>query len=362
MKKIAISIISLTIFITAQNVHPFMHGKMDNQKLHNSSNSEIPKFLKKILRDNGGTIEVLATIPSGEYGGNPVGMVLTSYGALIVTDYQNNKLWSISKNGTVSLYAGSGTSGIVEGYGELAQFHAPVGLAINNDTIYVANQLGNVISKIYPDKYVQVFAGDPESGYVDATGLDARFNRPTFLAMDTEGNLFVTDQTNNRIRKITSSGAVSTFLGNGANAIANGTGLSASIELPFGIEIDNKNNLYVSHTSVNRTGLIQKISPDSVMTTYYDLGTGIFGDMSIDSKGNLYAPEFSVYHNIYKISPDSSIIKIAGNDANDSERGGEPFNTSFSFPYSVLVHPLDDRILYVSDYGCLLYTSPSPRD
>ena len=357
MKKIAILIISLTVFINAQDIHPTIHGNVNIKKLHNSSNSEIPKLIKKMLMDNGGTVESFAKIPDTDGSPSPVGMVITSDGTIIVSSYETHKLFSITSDGSVSVYAGSGNSGIAEGYGELADFISPAGLAIKEDTIYVANQNGNVISKIYPDKYVQVFAGDPESGYTDATGLAARFNRPTYLAMDTNGNLFVTDQMNNRIRKITPAGVVTTFLGDGTAENKNGTGLSARIGFPFGIESDSDNNLYVASwgsVDVLDGGTIRKITPDSVMSTYYDIGEAyaLFGGMSFDSKGNLYAPEVSAYHNIYKISPDSSIIKVAGTDAaGTTERGGGAFNTSFANPYSVLVDPNNDRIVYVSDYG-----------
>jgi hypothetical protein len=140
MKKIAILIISLTVFINAQDIHPTIHGDVNIKKLHNSSNSEIPKLIKKMLMDNGGTVESFAKIPDTDGSPSPVGMVITSDGTIIVSSYETHKLFSITSDGSVSVYAGSGNSGIAEGYGELADFISPAGLAIKEDTIYVANQ------------------------------------------------------------------------------------------------------------------------------------------------------------------------------------------------------------------------------
>ena len=149
------------------------------------------------------------------------------------------------------------------------------------------------------------------SGYTNATGTAARFNQPQAVVEDASGNLYIADALNNAIRKITNTGVVTTFAGSttGASGFTNGTGTAALFNAPTGLAIDGSGNLYVSD---NGNGAIRKITSTAVVTTFYST-TGTFGPtgLSFDASGNLLVALQTANH-IVKISPSGVLTSFAG--------------------------------------------------
>jgi hypothetical protein len=111
--------------------------------------------------------------------------------------------------------AGNGTAGLLDGSGAVALFNSPTGLVINTaGNILIADATNQKIRMMTPDGTVSTLAGSI-GGFRDGTLTTARFNAPTSLAVDPSGNIYVADQINQRIRKITPAGAVSTIAGDG---------------------------------------------------------------------------------------------------------------------------------------------------
>src|SRR4030095_10761193 len=163
----------------------------------------------------------------------------------------------------VSTIAGDGSPVLRDG--RQSGFSDPFGVAVAADgTIYVADAgESNRIRKISPDGNVTTLAGGGE-GFADGTGASASFNTPSALALGHDGNLYVADTGNNRIRKITPEGVVSTVAGNGTAGYADGPGSQAQFDGPIGVAVDTKGNIYVADTYNDR---IRKISSDGVVTT-----------------------------------------------------------------------------------------------
>src|SRR6202008_1140776 len=118
----------------------------------------------------------------------------------------------------VSTVAGSGSPGSVDGTGSGGELTFPTGVTFDAaGNLVVAAQVNHHIRKITPASVVTTFAGSGSMGSSDGTGIAAPFDSPTGVAFDSAGNLFVADQGNNKIRKITPAGVVSTFAGSGSD-------------------------------------------------------------------------------------------------------------------------------------------------
>ena len=201
--------------------------------------------------------------------------------------------------GYVTTLAGSGTAGYADGTGTAAQFNTSYGVAVDTSgTIYIADSNNNRIRKITPGGVVTTLAGSGTASYADGTGTAAQFNDPTGIAVDTSGTVYVADLYNNRIRKITSGGVVTTLAGSGTAGSLNGTGTSAQFNGPYGITTDSSSNIYVGDMLNN---IIRKITPGGVVTTLAGSGTNgsingtgtsaqfnYPGGVAIDSNGTIY--------------------------------------------------------------------------
>ncbi len=236
----------------------------------------------------------------------PGGIVVGSDGTVTVADTANATIRRITPAGVVTTLAGSAsTRGNADGTGTAATFSNPLGLAQDTaGNIYVADSMNHTIRKIAAGGVVTTVAGTAgSSGAIDGTGAAARFNLPTGVAVDGAGNLYVTDATNNLIRKITPAGVVSTLAGlAGVSGSADGTGMDALFNNPSGLTVDGAGNVYVADTG---NSVIRKITPAGAVSTVAGLagiaglmdGSGVNGWLSqpktltIDTAGNLYVAD-----------------------------------------------------------------------
>jgi len=168
----------------------------------------------------------------------------------------------------LALFAGSmGGAGSTDGVGADARFNAPVNVAIDAaGNVYVGDAGNHTIRKISPAGAVSTLAGAAgQSGSADGTGTQARFSRPTGIATDSAGSVYVADTGNHTIRRITATGVVSTLAGAaGVAGSADGGGAAARLNSPKGVAADAAGNVYVADTG-NYT--IRRITPAGLVTT-----------------------------------------------------------------------------------------------
>ncbi|MFC1226693.1 DUF6443 domain-containing protein [Pedobacter sp. BG31] len=234
--------------------------------------------------NTGGTVPVAvqATTMSGSNTlNNPLGTANDGQGNVYVADAGNQRVLKITATGGVSTLAGSGSQGSADGTGTAASFRHPSALTSDAaGNVYVSDQQNHRIRKITPGGVVSTLAGSGSAGYADGNGTSASFNSPIGLALDGQGNLYVADYSNHRIRKIElSTGNVSTYAGNGAAGFADGTASSASFRNPMGLCADGQGNLYVADR-LNHA--VRKIAANGTVSTL--AGNGIAG--YADGTGN----------------------------------------------------------------------------
>lgn len=194
---------------------------------------------------------------------------------LIVVDRSNNKIRKIA-NGQVTTIAGTGALGSVNGVATSSTFRYPDGAVVASDgTIYISDQSNHKIRKFTTDGMVSNFVGTNTAGYVDGNGTNARFNYPAAMAIDTQDNLYVADWGNHCIRKITPTGDVTTYAGiGGVSGDLDGNTTIAKFNGPTGLCLDNFGNVYVADYSNHK---IRKIDVLGNVITF--VGTGIAGNV-----------------------------------------------------------------------------------
>jgi sugar lactone lactonase YvrE len=190
----------------------------------------------------------------------------------------------VTPGGAVSIFAGAvGNAGSADGTGSAARFNQPGGLALDaSGNLFVADTGNALIRKITSTGVVTTLAGDATArGNVDGNGSAARFNHPVGLAIDSAGILYVADTFTDTVRKITPGGAVSTLAGtNALTGSADGSGAAARFNNPSGVAVDANGAVFVADTGNNT---IRKISADGTVTTLAGL-PGVAG--STDGTGS----------------------------------------------------------------------------
>jgi len=196
---------------------------------------------------------------------SPLGVAVDGSGNVYVADYGNNLIRKVTQAGSVNTLAGSGAKGAHDGLDTVASFNLPEALAVDAaGNVYVADNGNDLIRKITPAGQVSTFAGSGQPGKSDGAGGAASFNSPFGIAVDAAGNVYVADSGNNLIRMITPGGVVTTIAGSGSKGAKDGAGRAASFNTPSGIAVDKSGNIYVADENNN---LIRKISPGGAVTT-----------------------------------------------------------------------------------------------
>lgn len=274
---------------------------------------------------------------------SPYGLAIDMAGNVYVADTGNHRVRKIDAMGNVTTLAGGGTvggvaSGHADGQGTAATFSTPTGVAVDaSGNVYVADYFNHLIRKIDPRGNVTTLAGGGAvggigAGYADGKGSAATFDGPTGVAVDTAGNVYVTDYFNNLIRRVDTTGNVTTLAGGGGlggneAGHADGQASAATFDGPTGVAVDVVGNVYVSDYFNNS---IRKISPDGRVTTLAGGGSG-GGDsghadgpgsaatfagpngLAVDGLGNIYVADTQNYL-IRKVDTNGNVSTLPTGD------------------------------------------------
>ncbi|HET7536339.1 MAG TPA: hypothetical protein VFJ90_07790, partial [Candidatus Didemnitutus sp.] len=295
----------------------------------------------------------------------PRGVAVDSGGNVYVADYFSNTIRKITSAGVVTTLAGkAGTAGSADGTGTDATFNTPAAVAADSSgNVYVADQVNHTIRKITSGGVVTTLAGSPgAAGSADGTGAAARFFAPSGICADSSGNLYVTDYYNHTVRKVTSAGVVTTIAGTGGvHGSIDGTGVAlypSTFFNPSSLVVDGSGNIYIADTG---NQVIRKMSVSGAVTTFAGrVGIPGFIDgtsttatfygpsgVTIGMAGNVYVTDSSA-HTIRQISPTGAVTTFAGSPGGIGSADGNGSAATFDTPNNIAADSIGN--LYVADY------------
>lgn len=286
---------------------------------------------------------------------NPEGVAIDSKGNILVADRSNHRIRKITPEGLVSTLAGTGRVGRADGLAAEASFNSPWKIAVDqHDNVIVADRSNHLIRKISAAGIVTTLAGTGAGGYQDGAALSASFDYPQDVEVDAQGNIYIVDYTNNRIRRLDTQGMVITLAG-GVSGYADGMGTEARFNRPSGIVMDAQGNLLVADRNNHR---IRKITPDGLVSTLAGNGEKGLADselleasfsepfgVSVDRSGNIYVADLAS-NAIRKITIYGEVVTIAGN-GNAGAQNGTGTQATFRSPTDVVVSA--NGVVYIAD-------------
>ncbi len=289
-------------------------------------------------------------------------------GNYYIADQTNNVIRKVNTSGIISTFAGNGIGGYSGDGGQAtaAEFTAPFGIAFDaNGNMYIGDTYNNRVRKINTSGIISTFAGNGINGFTGDGGqaTAAEIFNPMDVTFDANGNLYIADQTNNVVRKVNTSGVISTYAGNGAAGFSGDGGQAylAEMTAPTAMAVDGAGNLYISdqqnyvirmvdlsqniHTIAGKHGF-QGYSGDGGPATAAELWNP-FG-LAFDTHGNLFVSDGNSA--VRMINTSGTISTFAGNmNGGYSGDGGPATAADLSNPTGVAFDGGGN--LYIADGG-----------
>ena len=287
---------------------------------------------------------------------NPIGVTVDGSGNVYIVDSWNGLIRKVTTAGIISTVAGIGTIGYTGDGGPAtsAKMHYPFAVAIDGSgNMYISDQYNQVIRKVNTSGIISTIAGNDTAGYSGDGGVatSAKLNYPGGVAVDGSGNVYFSDNNNNRIRKVNTSGIISTIAGNGTAGYSGDGSAATTAEFnsPTALAIDGSGNIFIADENNNR---IRKINTSGIISTVAGNGTsGFTGDgstatsaelsspsgIAVDGTGNLFITDRNNYR-IRKVNTSGTINTIAGTSLTGySGDGGLATSGELNSPWGVAV-------------------------
>ena len=296
----------------------------------------------------------------------PFGLAVDTLGNLFIADRSNNRIRKIAPNGIITTVAGNGSGGFAGDAGPAtdASIFDATGIAVDKSgAIYIADKSNNRVRKVDTFGIITTVAGTGAATFAGDGGLatNAGLNNPRGVAIDQSGNIYIADQGNSRVRIVSPTGIINTFAGNGTLAFSGdgGPASTASLNNPFSLAIDQSGNLYIADVDNER---IRKVNTSGIITTFAG-GGGAIGDgglatlatlneptgIAIDNFGTTYIAD-GWDNRIRAVGQNGIINTVAGTGATGfSGDGGMPIYAELYNPYGIAINK--SGTVFIADNG-----------
>ena len=330
----------------------------DNLYIADRNNHRILKI------DSTGTITTFAGTEERGFGGDggpavqarlryPTGVAVDGAGNLYIADQNNHRLRKVDSTGTIDTVAGTGESGFGgdNGAAAAAQLSYPSGVAVDGaGNLYIADSGNHRIRRVDSTGTITTVAGTGKYGFGGNGGpaVQAQLNYPAGVAVDGAGNLYIADSGNHSIRKVDVTGTIDAVAGTGESGFSgdNGAAATAQLSYPSGVAVDGAGNLYIADTG---NVSIRKVDSTGTITTVTDArGYNPSIGVAVDGAGNLYIADT---HRIRKVDATGTITTVAGaSDISSYAGDGGPAGKALLYsPGGVAVDNAGN--LYIADSG-----------
>jgi sugar lactone lactonase YvrE len=255
---------------------------------------------------------IIASVPAGSFSA-PFGLVLDREGNLFVADTYNRRVQKVAADGTISTLLGQ------------TELSLPSAVAVDgHGNLFIADSNDHRIRKVSPDGSLTTVAGTGAAGFAGdhAAATAAPLNAPSGLAVDREGNLFIADRYNHRVRRLAPDGSLTTVAGTGTPGFAGdeGPATAAPLNFPSGVAVDSQGNLFIADSLNHR---VRRVGVDGVIRTVIggEPGGGSGSEpaillhypssVAVDETGNLLVAD-PFHHRVWKVSGIAAPGLIAG--------------------------------------------------
>ena len=297
---------------------------------------------------------------------HPKGIAVDSEGNIYFANSSNHRIQKVDTGGIITTVAGNGNYGFSGDGGPAvnARINNPIGVTVDSKgNIFIADGYNRRIRRVDISGIITTVAGNGDAGFSGDGGpaVDASLYLPQTVAVDSEGNIFIADGHNRRIRKVDTSGIITTVAGNENQGFSGdgGPAVDASLYNPFGVAVDSKGNIFIADEFNNR---IRKVDTSGIITTVAGNGNqGFSGDngpavdarlyyplsVAVDSEGNIFIADY-LNNRIRKVDTSGIITTVAGNgNQGFSGDGGPAVDASLYNPFGVAVDSAGN--LFVAD-------------
>ena len=333
-----------------------------------------------VASGQGGTITTVAGNGYGSDGGGfsgdggaaisaelklPYGVAVDTSGNFFIADSNNNRIRKVSANGIITTVAGNGIAGFAGdgGLATLASLSYPFGVAVDaSGNLFIADSNNHLIRKVLTSGIITTVAGGGTVGLGDGgPATSAIVADPLGIAVDAAGNLFIAEWEDNRIRKVSTSGIITTVAGGGTGGLGDGgPATSAKLSGPGSVAVDTFGNLFIADSGNNR---IRKVSTGGIIMTVAGGGTGGLGDggsaisaelddpggVAVDTSGNLFIADGG-NNRVRKVSASGTITTVAGDGTQGlSGDGGPATSAALNNPTRVAMDVSGN--LFIADEG-----------